>query len=407
MTFFDRQKVPVRYTYCVYGETGFIFKTKPSYPFSLGSNVLYICTVHFTCDYRPYNTSALHNSMPKAKQFDQVEKTKIKLWSDEGIPFKEIAQRLGRNAAACRKIAASLRDLPLNGTPPAAKKRSGRPRLTTSREDERLRRAVLAKPFMTAKEAKREVAGCDKLSVRSIQHILKKRLNIPARRAAKKPLLTPPMVQKRLRFARKYLHWTEDQWEEVMFSDESTFAMINPRASTVRRPKAVSRYLNRFTVKTVKHPPSVMVWACFSGKGGRGSLYFLPPKTTMNADRYLQVVESKLLPFMAIHDARHFLQDGAPCHKAKKVMEVLKKQPFGVIDWPGNSPDLNPIENIWAIMKAKLKGNHKVKCLADLIQAIKVMWVKDMTRDLFRKHARSMPNRLRMVIQNNGQMIKY
>jgi hypothetical protein len=38
-----------------------------------------------------------------------------------------------------------------------------------------------------------------------------------------------------------------------------------------------------------------MVWGCFSGNEGRGSLYFLPPKTTMNGDRYMAMLKEKLI----------------------------------------------------------------------------------------------------------------
>ncbi len=345
--------------------------------------------------------------MPRAKQFDQVEKIKIKMWSDLGVPFKDIAEQLGRNTAACHKVAASLKDLSPSASPPLAKKRSGRPRLTDMRADEWLRRAVMAKPFMTAKEVKAQVDGWQGVSVRRIQSVLKERLLLPSRRAAAKPLLTLAMAQKWLRFAKKYVRWSCKDWEDVMFSDESTFRLINPRAQMVRRPKSMSRFLNRFTVKTVKHPPSIMVWACFSGKMGRASLYFLPANLTMNSERYLEVLESKLFPYMELHKVGHFLQDGAPCHKSKRVMGVLKEKPFTVIDWPGNSPDLNPIENVWSIMKRKLKANYTIKNLHDLVHAIKMMWTIDMPRQLFTKLAHSMPKRLKKVIKNHGQMTKY
>lgn len=171
----------------------------------------------------------------------------------------------------------------------------------------------------------------------------------------------------------------------------------------------LSRYLQRFTVKTVKHPPSVMVWACFSGKGGRGSLYFLPAGATMNSERYVHVLEEKLFPWMAMHKATKFLQDGAPCHKSRRSMAVLKQKEkeFSVMDWPGNSPDLNPIENVWSVMKAKLKNDHSITSLPKLIKAIKIMWVSDMSKELFRKLARSMPRRLQKVIEAKGQMTKY
>jgi hypothetical protein len=76
------------------------------------------------------------------------------------------------------------------------------------------------------------------------------------------------------------------------------------------------------------------------------------------------------------------------------------------MDWPGNSPDLNPIENLWSIMKKKLKEDHTITSLKKLQDAIKNMWVK-LPNDLMKKLAQSMPNRLRMCIENKGQMTKY
>jgi hypothetical protein len=62
-----------------------------------------------------------------------------------------------------------------------------------------------------------------------------------------------------------------------------------------------------------------------------------------------------LAPFMRIYGCKWFLQDGAPCNKSKQAMAKLKELDFQVMDWPGNSPDLKPIENCSSLMKAKLK----------------------------------------------------
>jgi hypothetical protein len=51
--------------------------------------------------------------------------------------------------------------------------------------------------------------------------------------AAKKPLLTLPMVKKLLRFCKKYKKWTEEDWSDVMFSDDSTFRIVNSRGTMV------------------------------------------------------------------------------------------------------------------------------------------------------------------------------
>jgi hypothetical protein len=87
---------------------------------------------------------------------------------------------------------------------------------------------------------KQELHGFDNISVRRIQELLQKNLKLPAMSAAKKPLLTAKMTKKRLAFCRKYLKWTPKQWENVIFSGESTFRLVNSRGSIVRRPRGIS-----------------------------------------------------------------------------------------------------------------------------------------------------------------------
>ena len=130
--------------------------------------------------------------MPRAKQFSMIEKTRIQCWFHEGMSTTEIAAQLGRNAAAVRRIVASIRDLPEFAPPSPAAKRSGRPRAATFKQEKRLKNYVMANPFKTAKELKREVPGWESKSVRVIQQTLRTRLGLPSRCAAAKPLLTAP-----------------------------------------------------------------------------------------------------------------------------------------------------------------------------------------------------------------------
>jgi len=138
-----------------------------------------------------------------------------------------------------------------------------------------LRHYVQQFPFKTAKELKNEVPGWENWSVHYIQNMLQKRLGLPVCKPAKKPLLTQKMKMKRIVFAEKYLNWTEKQWMNVMFSDESTFRIVNSRSLAVRRLKTMNRYKSKFTIPTVKHAAGVMVWGCYSGEVGTGRLYFL------------------------------------------------------------------------------------------------------------------------------------
>ncbi len=77
----------------------------------------------------------------------------------------------------------------------------------------------------------------------------------------------------------------------------------------------------------------------------------------MNSARYRKILEDKLELFMHQHGATHFLQDGAPCHRSRIVSDWFMERPnITLINWPGNSPDLTPIENCWAWIKGQLEN---------------------------------------------------
>ncbi len=333
------------------------------------------------------------------------DKAKIIAWRGEGVSSANIAARLGRHRASIDRLLARAATME-KWVIPERQKGAGRPRKLDQTVLTMIKRQAIKYPAMTAADIKTSVPELADISIRTISRALLHHLKMPSRMAAQKPMLTRKMMTKRLQFAKKYRNWSAEAWSKVMFSDESTFRCIRATRSRVRRPKTVSRYLSRYTVKTVKHPDQVMVWASFSGAVGRGGIYFLPKNVTMNGDRYLEVLKDHLIPFMDSQGSTHFLQDGAPCHKSKKVMDFLKDKPFEVMDWPGNSPDLNPIENAWNYMKNKLKKKD-VSSVPKLMEEIKKLWVTEMSQEYFQKLSNSMPERLRMVIQAKGDHIKY
>ena len=84
-------------------------------------------------------------------------------------------------------------------------------------------------------------------------------------------------------------------------------------------------------------------------------------------------VLSHFAPAVAI-----FIHDRAPCHRSKVVSDYLWKSKVEVLDWPRNSPDLNPIENLWSYMKNKV-AEKQLFSAKELVAAIKEVWLKEIS----------------------------
>lgn len=279
----------------------------------------------------------------------------------------------------------------------------GRKRKTSGYTDRQIKRASLLNPFLTPHQhvKKLEDAGIQ-VSHMTIRRRLKEQgfQNI---RPLKKPRLTAAMRQKRFNWARQHAVWTIDDWKKVCFSDESSF-----QCQDASQPLVWHKVGRPYpTVPTVKFPTKVMVWSAMCYKG-TGRLHIV--EGNMNSKNYIEVLKDRLVPqlnqWYPDGDAI-FMQDGAPCHTAKNSISFLESKGIQLLNWPGNSPDLNPIETLWAIIKRRLKGKT-IKTKKEMITALIQAWFRDESvADTCNKLINTMPDRVRAVIAAKGGHTMY
>ncbi len=225
------------------------------------------------------------------------------------------------------------------------------------------------------------------------------------RKRATKPLLKQKHRQKHLTWAKEKKKWTVAQWSKVLFSDESKFCISFGNQGPRVWRKTGEEQNPRCLKSSVKFPQSVMIWASMSS-AGVGPLCFL--KSTVNTAVYQEVLEHFMLTSAdkLYGDADFiFQQDLAPVHTAKGTKSWINDHGVTVLDWSVNSPDLNPIENLWGIVKRKMRDTRPNNA-DDLKAAIKATWAS-ITPEQCHRLIASMPRRIDAVIKAKRGPTKY
>ena len=235
-----------------------------------------------------------------------------------------------------------------------------------------------------------------------------------------KPYLTLLQRRQRLVFALKNWDRRPTYWRKGIYTDE-TIARTNLRRRVkVLRKRGERRRLDciQFTFNSGRD--SIMCWAAI-GYNFKSELYFVNTEGQgkgFTQRKYAEQILQGLLKeiFKDRHDF-FCVEDGSRIHSLKDtrgnqgLCNAIRLECFinTLLDWPPSSPDLNPIENLWRILKQKIRNRnpHRGWSLIQLKEALLDIWEHEITVQDFNKFIDSIPARIIKVLARKGAQTPY
>lgn len=338
--------------------------------------------------------------MPRQAELTEFEKGVLVGMSLQGASIREIASSRNHPKST---VAYVLKKYRTNGHCTNAP-RPGRPAALTDRDRRVLQREIRKNrrsTMATIAEEFQQASGCH-VSTKTLRKEAHK-LGYHGRAAVHKPLVTPANKTNRLQWAKERKDWTVEDWKRVLWSDESRFTLFRSdgRVWVWRLPG--ERLLPECIIPTVKFGGGgIMVWACFSWYGV-GPV--VKVEGTMRATDYTTILDNSVLPTLWQTYGLEpclYQDDNARPHVAAHTLQWYAENNVERMQWPAQSPDLNPIEHLWDEVERRLRGSSPLpKTLPELWTAVRDIW-REIPVGVVRTLVESMPRRVAAVIAARG-----
>jgi transposase len=215
---------------------------------------------------------------------------------------------------------------------------------------------------------------------------------------------TEEHIEKRLAFANRHQNWDESKWDTVLFSDETHIVLGGEGQVWVQRPEDTA-FLAQYMAHRDPFPEKISVWGCFSSQGV-GAIRIIDG--TMDSRLLTDTFYRFMLPTarrMWPMGQWFLLQDNAPYHSSRETQNWLHNHGIDCIEFPPYSPDLNPIENLWAYLKRRIEARFPSN-ITELKETLLEEW-ESTDRDFLKCLSHSMIDRCQAVVACRGFKTKY
>lgn len=332
----------------------------------------------------------------------EIENNIISLLNKEHSS-RQIAAQLGVSHATVMRVHAKSRSI-------TQKQKGGRPNKLTITDKRNIVRNITSGKANTAVDLVKNVRESTGIEVGpdTIRRALKE-AGLRSATKVKKPYLQPRHIRQRLEFAQRHQHWTNDDWKRVIWSDETKINRMGSDGRDWVWKKPGSGITDKQVKGTMKFGGgSLMFWGCMTAQGiGYGCQI----DGRMNAEIYTGILDDYLLPTIKYYkmNKKHliFQQDNDPKHTSNAALKWLKTKKINTLDWPPQSPDLNPIEHLWEHLKRKLSDyESEPRGIHELWERVEAEWDK-IPVEVCVNLIESMPRRIAAVLKSKGGYTKY
>ena len=300
-------------------------------------------------------------------------RTRIELLDKQGLPPVGILRSLKNEGlvVSLSSVTRIIKKLQTTGSV-ANRPHSGRPAKLSSREAQAFINQQMRKnDEMTSGQIQKKLMKYGISVCSATVRRMRSKLGGTLQRTAYCQLIREPNKVKRLEYVQRVLE-SGDTFDNVIFSDECSVSLEQYRRTCYRKVDEPTKRKPK-----PKHPVKVHVWAGISRHGATKICIF---DGIMDAVLFCNILQTTLLPFVREKLPDHrLMQDNDPKHTSRLAKAFFQENGINWWPTPAESPDLNPIENLWHELKFFLESKVKPRSKQELVDGIKKFWAKKVT----------------------------